>query len=141
MLALIIHTTILSQDKISTIENNLNLGMNMSKAKLYKLYEITTDIEGVTSKETIDVNIEDTVITAIKAFKNLFPAKADFITDAQLVSGDGGDDLTLFLLGNESSNVKKAFKIAFNLLSSEQRYAFQRTPDIITIFRQTQSVT
>ena len=111
----------------------------MNNAKLFKLYEITTDIEGVVSKETVDVNIEDTVITAIEAFKKVFPAKAEYITDAQLVSGEGGDDLTIFLLGDESSNVKKAFKIAFNLLSREQRYAFQRTPDIIAIIKQTQS--
>lgn len=103
----------------------------MEKKPLFQLFEITTNIEGEISTEVIDVNIENTIIQAIESFKSLFPAKAAYITDVQLVSGEGVDDLTVVLLGDEPENIKKAFKIAFNLLSRNQRYAFSRTPDII----------
>jgi hypothetical protein len=112
----------------------------MDKKTLFKLLEITTNIEGNISKKVIDVNIENTIIQAIDTFKFLFPAKAAYITDAQLVSGEGIDDLTIVLLGDEPDNVKKAFKIAFNLLSRNQRYTFSRTPDIIDTILTVQNI-
>lgn len=111
----------------------------MDKKPLFQLFEITTNIEGNISKEVIDVNIENTIIQAIDTFKSLFPQKAAYITDAQLVSGEGVDDLTIVLLGDRPDNIKKAFKIAFNLLSRNQRYAFSRTPDIIDTIQNVQN--
>jgi hypothetical protein len=101
----------------------------------FHLFEITTDIEGDIKKEIIDVNAEDTIIQAIEVFKKSFPTQAKYITDVQLVTGAGRDDLTILLLGNKLENINKAFKVAYNLLSPNQRYAFNRTPDIISMIK------
>lgn len=107
----------------------------MQNAPAYQVFEITTNIEGNISKELIDVNAEDTIMMAIGNFSKLFPIKAKYITDVQLVTGAGRDDLTLLLLGDKSENIKKAFKIAYNLLSREQRYSFNRTPDVLSMIK------
>lgn len=109
--------------------------MNNNANKYFKLFEITTNVEGQVTKEIVDVNIEATVIDAIKLFTAHFPNKANYITDAQLVSGEGQDDLTIFMIGEEPVNLKKAFKVAFNLLSREQRYVFSRTPGVVDLLK------
>jgi hypothetical protein len=99
----------------------------------YQAFEVTTNIEGEIQQMVVDVNAEDTVIDALNTFNQLHPNKSQFITDIQLISGAGRDDFTLLLLGNRPENAVKAFKIAFNLLSRNQRYAFNRTPDVINM--------
>lgn len=112
----------------------------MEKDATFHLFEVTTDIEGDIKKEIIDVNTEDTIIQAIAIFKQSYPNQAQYITDVQLVTGAGRDDLTILLLGEKSENIRKAFKIAYNLLSRNQRYAFNRTPDVVNMIKHEQSI-
>jgi hypothetical protein len=109
--------------------------MKMNKNAFHQLFEITTNIEGIINEEIIDVNQEDTIITAIESFKELFPDRAAYIIDAQLVSGRGSDDLTVLLIGDKPENLKKAFKVAFNILTRNQRYIFNRTPDVLGMIK------
>lgn len=121
--------TIVKPKKVLFIMNNIS----------FQAFEVTTNIEGSISKDLIDVNADESIIHAIDVFKRLYPTKSQHITDVQLVTGAGRDDLTLLLIGDKKENIAKAFKIAYNLLSREQRYSFNRTPDVLSMIKHSSS--